>query len=357
MKCDIMNAIGIIDADMLGYRYYKFPNLACMKISSYYKDLGYDVKLIEDYSEVPDFDTVYISKVFTDTSVPPLIDYYGNKIIKGGTGFYFDKSPNLPHEIEYSFPDYHLYDDVLDNIGLKKSKRKYFTDTSIGYTTRGCFRKCFFCVNKSSNKCVKVSDLEQIVDMERKYIYLLDDNLLAYKYNMEILDNVISLNKPYNFAQGLDVRLMKPTHLEKIENSKLWGDMKIAFDNYGELDSIEPKLKMVSEFENIRTQCYLFTGYNPGENDIIELFKRIKICMDYKIIPYVMRHQNYQNSNYRGLYINIARWTNQPRFFKKMSFRDFINRIDAEMQKKSSALKYLEMFEDKFGKWYDMKWE
>lgn len=31
----------------------------------------------------------------------------------GGTGFFFDKAPNLPNEIEHHAPDYHLYDDWI----------------------------------------------------------------------------------------------------------------------------------------------------------------------------------------------------------------------------------------------------
>ena len=31
----------------------------------------------------------------------------------GGTGFYYDKAPKLPDDIEHIFPDYHLYDDFV----------------------------------------------------------------------------------------------------------------------------------------------------------------------------------------------------------------------------------------------------
>jgi radical SAM superfamily enzyme YgiQ (UPF0313 family) len=69
----------------------------------------------------------------------------------GGTGFFFDKAPDLPYEIEHSFPDYHLYDKWIDEKirnGKKADYFKYYIDFSIGFTTRGCFRKCDFCVIK-----------------------------------------------------------------------------------------------------------------------------------------------------------------------------------------------------------------
>ena len=41
--------IAVIDADLISKRNHNFPNLACMKISGYYKEKGYDVVLKRDY--------------------------------------------------------------------------------------------------------------------------------------------------------------------------------------------------------------------------------------------------------------------------------------------------------------------
>lgn len=38
--------IGIIDADLIGRKQHRFPNLCCLKISGYHKELGDDVKLL-----------------------------------------------------------------------------------------------------------------------------------------------------------------------------------------------------------------------------------------------------------------------------------------------------------------------
>jgi len=62
--------IGIIDADLLGRHKHRFPNLACEKISGYWKAQGADVTLLMDYDHIDEYDNVYVSKVFTDTPVP-----------------------------------------------------------------------------------------------------------------------------------------------------------------------------------------------------------------------------------------------------------------------------------------------
>ena len=66
--------IGIIDADLLGRDKHRFPNLACEKISGYWKEQGAEVLLLADYNHFDDYDHVYISKVFTDTPVPEWLE-------------------------------------------------------------------------------------------------------------------------------------------------------------------------------------------------------------------------------------------------------------------------------------------
>ena len=163
--------IGIIDADLISRKKHRFPNLACMKISSYYKGEGHEVSLLLSYDEIENYDKVFLSKVFTDTSVPegitdlPWVEY-------GGTGFFYDKAPTLPDEIEHCMPDYHLYDDFVSGLiesGTKSKELQYYTDYSIGFTTRGCIRGCSFCVNKNYRACFQHSPVEEFLE-DRKSV-------------------------------------------------------------------------------------------------------------------------------------------------------------------------------------------
>ena len=120
-------AIGIIDADLLGRKKHRFPNLVCEKLSGYWKRQGEEVELLLDYDHLDEYDRVYISKVFTDTPIPDwLLEYVEknpDRIQIGGTGFYFDKAPNLPDEIEHHMPDYNLYNAWI-NGEVNKAKIK-----------------------------------------------------------------------------------------------------------------------------------------------------------------------------------------------------------------------------------------
>ena len=93
--------IGIVDADLIGRDKHRFPNLACEKISAYWKERNADVILLTNYDwNVDDFDNIYISKVFTDTPAPEWI-MNNEKIHIGGTGFFFDQAENLLNKRSY----------------------------------------------------------------------------------------------------------------------------------------------------------------------------------------------------------------------------------------------------------------
>lgn len=175
--------VGILDADLLRKKPHRFPNLASMKISGYLKEQGHNVKLITKYIKDTSIDKIYCSKVFSETEIPDLRQYFDCDIKYGGSGFYYDKAIPLPYEIEHHMPDYHLYDDFVKqqlNKGVSKVALKYYTDYSIGFTTRGCIRQCDFCINKNYTKVFLNSPIEEFLDPSRKKICLLDDNILAF---------------------------------------------------------------------------------------------------------------------------------------------------------------------------------
>lgn len=362
--------IGIIDADLVGRKKHRFPNLACMKISSWYKQLGHDVELLSDYNHIENYDKVFISKVFMETEVP-------NEVLNlswveyGGTGFYYDKAEPLPYEIEHSMPDYHLYDDfvqvALEN-GAKPKELTYYTDFSIGFTTRGCIRGCSFCVNKNYRQCFKHSPVSEFLDHDRKYICCLDDNVLSCKDWKSIFEDLNATGKRFQFKQGMDERLLTDEKCEVIFNSKWIGDYIFAFDNIKDRRLVVRKLHLIRKHTDRIPKFYCFCGYNHGQpdtyseefwvKDIEDLFERIKILINHQSLPYIMRYKDFKKSPYRGMYVTIARWCNQPNYLKKMSFREFCKKTLEHGSE--SAIRYSSEFEAKYPhiaeKYFDMKW-
>lgn len=345
--------IGIIDADLLGRSKHRFPNLVCEKLSGYWIDRGAETSLLLDYDQIDQFDHVYISKVFTDTPVPEWVldDSLRPKNVSiGGTGFYFDQAPNLPDEIEHHMPNYDLYNDFIEadvqkarlakeSEGKEFKENNYrnafkeYTDYSIGFLTRGCFRKCGFCVNKKYDHVFPHSPLDEFYDPSRKKICLLDDNFLGCPHWREMLEELRSTGRQFKFKQGLDERLLTDEKCELLFSSNYDGDFTFAFDNIKDYDLIKSKLEMIRRHSDSNyIKFYVLVGYeSTDEVDIENAFKRIALLMEYGAIPYLMRYQNkndspWRRSEYADMYIQMARWCNQQAVYKQTSFREFAER-------------------------------
>lgn len=360
--------IGIIDADLLGRTRHRFPNLVCLKISAFYKEQGHDVKLLLDYDSIGEYDKVFISKVFTDTPIDESVLNMPN-VEYGGTGFFFDKAPNLPYEIEHHMPDYHLYDDFVNEQmakGLPRNEFKEYLDYSIGYLTRGCFRKCDFCVIKKYDRAEVHSPISEFLDPTRKKICLLDDNFFSHPKWHELLNALIATGKPFKFKQGLDERLLTDDKIELLCSAKYDGAITFAFDNIADWKIIEKNLQRLRKFNNKEHKFYVLTAFDRdgkwGDDfwirDICDTFERIKLLMQYGCFAYVMRFEKYKDSPYKGIYITMARWSNQPHCFRNMSINEFAERAFAKNDK--SAKRYVDEFTkehpDIAAKYFDLKY-
>jgi hypothetical protein len=327
--------IAIIDADLIGGQKHRFPNLVCMKLSAYYKTDNH-VELKTDYDGLEQYDKVLISKIFTDTTVPDGVLDLSN-VEYGGTGFYYDKAPKLPDEIEHIKPDYHLYDNWVNERLQNGGKAKdfvYYTDYSVGFLTRGCFRQCKFCVNQNYKKCERHSNVLEFMDESRPKLCFLDDNFFACADWKNIIEEVKATGKRFQFKQGLDERLLTDDKIHEIMSWPYDGSMIFAFDNIEDKALIEAKLHRIFElypYTKKHFKFYVLCGYDRNEkwndefweNDIKNTFERIQILAKYSALPYIMRYEKCYTSEFAGAYSTLAAWCNQPSIFKKFSYKEF----------------------------------
>ena len=397
--------IGLVDADLLdnGTRH---PNLALLKVAGFLYDNNILFELILDVNaDIKKYERIYLSRVFTFTTLPPFYQKAKGtsdeqKFVLGGTGFYADENNvskyrakrlddmtclendsflnkfinkrNSPKkyglDMARQMPYYHLYDIYVQKqveLGHKKDKYKDYYNYSIGFLTRGCVRHCPFCINKLENEILPYSKLEWFLDTEkdknghdvRSFVYLWDDNFLASDISVwkPLLQQLIDLKKPFQFRQGLDERkLAEGPHgelmAEMLSKAHYHGDFIFAFDNWKDREIIEKALKVWKRYNpNKGTKFYLFCGFKQQSDktekfykDIWELFKRIQILMQYGCVGYVMRHEDYHNAPLSNIYVQIARWCNQPQFYKKMSFWEFTYRNQSYWEEHNLNLKNVE---------------
>ena len=395
--------VGLVDADLLdnGTRH---PNLALLKIAGFLRDNEVDYELLMDGdADISQYDHIFMSKVFTFTQEPELYAKASlddkKKFHIGGTGYYAtepdvrifkekrEKDMNQLENDEYlltlknkcggnivngidmarQMPDYTLYDRYIDRQverGYRRERYKDYLYYSIGFLTRKCYRHCPFCVNKLEKGVIKYSDLEFFYDKSRPYVYFWDDNFLAsdYKIWKPILQSLIDKKIKFQFRQGLDERqFAENEHGEEmaqmLSQCRYHGDFIFAFDNWRDKPIIEKALKVWKKYNAKKsTKFYLFCGFKQKPNgkkafykDIWEIFQRIKVLMEYDCIGYLMRHEDYRKAPIPNIYVQIARWCNQPAFYKKMSFWEFCYRNQSYWEEQalpSSSRPRLKSFED-----------
>lgn len=297
----------LIDADS------KIPNLALMKLSSYYKNKGYKIKLLTlNISYYPtkknkmhyiddNYDKMYCSIIFKGSEKW----MEGKNIIYGGTGYSLNK--NLPDYVEKLKPDYSIYPN--NNI-------------SYNFISRGCIRKCSFCaVVEKEGGIRQVNGIDEIIG--HKKIKFLDNNFLALPNHKILLKNLADKKIKCQFVQGLDIRLVDSENSYLLSKLNYFGDYIFAFDDWAYLKIIDEKLNLLNWRRDWQFKFFVYC--NP-KIDLSNIINRIKYLRRKKCLPYFMRDIQCWDSKHNKFFIDLAAWCNQPKIFKNMSFFEFLNK-------------------------------
>jgi hypothetical protein len=310
--------IGLIDIDG------KLPNLALMKISSYYKSMGEQVEFIKEGKK---YTKIYASCLFTwnRNKCMELIKEHGDKLILGGTGWDFieiDRKlvevthTELPMDIEKCAPDYDLYtvDMVYEKackggIASKESKlnkSKVIVDMGLGFTSRGCIRSCGFCIVKQKEGCLhKVGEIKDLINPRSSIITLYDNNLTADPDCVDKLYEIRDRKLKVNISQGIDVRLLTEEKAKALGEVQHLRSLHYAWDLMESENKIIEGIKLLKGFvKEWRHMCFILTGFNTSFEE--DMYRIIKL-KELGIKPYVMKY-NKRNDDIR---LNqLAGWIN-----------------------------------------------
>jgi len=311
----------------------KIPNLALMKLSSYYKKQGYEIELQKiGYSYYPHnkysmiivdgYEKIFVSIIFKTNK--DKITFVGkSKVIIGGVGY--SLLEKLEKEIEAEEPDYSIYPD---------------NDISYGFITRGCIRNCKFCVVPQKEGFIhQVNTIDNIV--RHKKIKFLDNNILAFDKHIDILKELVDKKIRCQFNQGLDIRLLTEENAKLLSELNYLGEYFFAFDNIKDTDIINNKFKIIKRYITKDWRIKFFLYAHPDMDIVNDILFRIRWCKINKVLPYLMRDINCWNSKNNNLYIDLAADCNQPSIFKKMTFEQFMQKRTKNIKRREQSLLYI----------------
>ena len=283
----------------------RWQNLALMKLSAYHKAQGDVVGL---NLETPDL--TYLSCIFTHNrlqGIREVLNVTGKRSF-GGSGIYLNEK--LPDEIELLKPDYDLY--PVEN----------YHQTSLGFTSRGCPRRCGFClVHEKEGSFRKAQHVKEFHDDRFKVVTLLDNNILADpEWFFENTNWIIEHKLHLNISQGMDIRFLTDEIAEQLHRIKfVEGQMRFAWD-FVELEPVvKAGIEMLKD-HGINTkrnvQFFILSGWNnvPFCKDVYRC-NRLK---EFGALPYIMPWEGGT-----PLIQALARWANRVRPFKKGPFYQY----------------------------------
>ncbi len=288
----VMNTgtIGLLQVDG------KYPNLALMHLGAYLRDNGQRVRWITPI-EQDECETVYAAKVFQFT----YDGYVRADAIRGGTGWPdWRDLPDLLSEAEHSYPAYDLAG----------------CEYAMGFLTRGCIRKCPFCV--VPDKEGHIHHHAHLSEWWRgqKQIRLLDANLTASPDAIGYLGELAASGAQVDFSQGLDARLVTPEFCAALAKVRRWGQVHTAWDWVDGEAAIMPGLRMLRDaLPKGALMAYVLIGYNSTpEQDLYRVMK----LREEKIDPFVMPYN--KTDRYQRAF---ARWVNHKAVFKSCTWDEY----------------------------------
>lgn len=278
--------IGLHDSDATG-----FPNLALMKLSAWHKMQG---DTVEWWKPLFQYDRVYSSKIFTFSPVNP---YLPLDAVRGGTGYGI--MDELPAEIDVMFPDYSIY-----------PKCNY----AIGFLTRGCIRKCPWCVvPRKEGGIRKYRNWRDIKRPDSRDIVFMDNNVLACDWGIEQIESMVGENVRVDFNQGLDARLITNDVARMLSQLKWIRFIRMSADTDAMLEVV---LSAIDRLRHYGVKPYRIFVYVLVQ-DITSAEKRVIRLREVGANPFAQPYRDFATNAEPSIEQRcFARWVNDKAIFK-----------------------------------------
>jgi len=264
----------------------KLYPIALLKLGAYLKDQGHECKVFnKGLPEAGEYDEAWLSTLFT-FEIPDVRGYIveakkrGMKVKLGGIASSLmpksfpgeDIHIGLYDEAEKYYPDYSLLDGVHDY--------------SIAWTSRGCIRKCPFCiVPKIEGMIYDIPDWEKTLNPnpEAKRLLFFDNNWTAKsmatkKRDKEKILKLVDEGRitKIDFNQGIDARLMNEKTADIMEGMP-FELVRFAFDDISSAESVKKAITLCAERGHRVFRSYMLYNF---EDKPVDFYRRIVIMRE-----------------------------------------------------------------------------
>lgn len=287
----------------------KLPNLALMRLATHHRMLGDEV----DYRFGADFNAdlfrpeperIYASAIFRKTI--PLAErlkcQYPQAVL-GGTGV----DPARKGELIPLSPVIHGVPQTLEKIGVDIGESAECLDyswfpnytASLGFTQRGCRKKCSFCAVPSKEPVLK--GIQGIYQIWRgapypKHLHLLDNDFFGQSDWRQRIVEIRDGGFKVSFNQGINARFLTDEAAEAIASVDYRDDgmtvkrIYTAWDNLPDEDLLFGGLERLVRYgvKPDHIMVYVLCGYWPYDKEFPTWDHRRKRLREFGARPYPM---------------------------------------------------------------------
>ena len=199
-------------------------------------------------------------------------------------------------------------------------------DYSMGFTTRGCIRRCPFCVvPKIEGEFRQYEPPWQFHPEHFKKMVLMDNNLLASKTLKKDLDWIKERGIKVCFNQGLDARLVTEDIAKMLKEMKAYNlhfTNRTYYFSWDFVENEEPILRGLTRMIDAGVSpsslmIYVLVGYNTTHEQDMYRFKKLR---ELGADPFIMIYNNRKDDRWIR---HFGRWVNK-RIYKACTFDEYM---------------------------------
>ena len=201
----------------------------------------------------------------------------------------------------------------------KLEKATEIVNAGMGFTSRGCVRKCGFCfVPKKEGDFRDVAEIKDLINPRSNVLILHDNNLTADPYCIDKLYEIRDRGLVVDINQGCDVRLINDDIAHALSGVKHLRSLHYAWDLMGFEDQVMAGIKTLSKYiKPYRHMCFMLVGFNTTFEEDVYRFRKLT---EMKVDPFVMVYNENEKGDVRLKH--FARWVNS-RIYKSCKFEEY----------------------------------
>lgn len=209
------------------------------------------------------------------------------------------------------FPDYSIYPEI---------------DYAIGYLTRGCIRKCSWCIVPKKEGYIRpYRKWTEVARPDKRDIVFMDNNVLASDFGIEQMAAMIGQCVRVDFNQGLDARLITPEVAEIISKLKWIRQIRMAADTDAMLDTVIDKINLLGSYGVKPYRIFVYVLVT----DIESAERRCVVLRDLGVDPFAQPYRDFANNiEPTAEQKKFARWVNKKQIFNSTkTFKEYDRKI------------------------------